>query len=298
MLKQGLVFIGKPSIHLHELICLALYLDAPLALSDSQSFEIAQKFSDIIHIHKLSEALSFTYFVSGFSEVFTNLQPEELKAFFLTNQTPKIKFYHLVEEVLKFKTVENSMFCSSFPHTKQLIPSGCSWINLGPIGFLSFQKHKKALLKILNSFIPALDEARFYMAQIMNDSTQSHITKEQTLDQIEFINLCLSGIPVQKTPTCIAAHGLINPAIELAKGLLTNSEPLCLLALNHKRPILIDVPLRGFYEELNVFCSLKPKDPKNLPALIENYFDFETINREELSKKLLHKYFSKTFFST
>lgn len=300
MLKPGIVFVGSPSIHLHELICLALYLGAPIALSDQVSYEITKKFSGIIPVILFSQETNFNYFVSDKTDLYTNLLPEEVSAFFQSRpDLKKLKVMHIVENGLNLlKSPEGSQFCSSYPHTKSLIPINSKWINLGPIGSLSYQKHKKRLKEILSSFIPRQDECLFYITQVLNDLHSKRFKEEDTLDQIRFLNLAFSGFESAFTKEIIPAHGLLDAAIDSTSATIISDESLSLLSLNHKKPFLSHYPIKGSYEELSPLVSSLPKDPKNLVPLIENYFDFETINREDMIKKCMPRYFNKSYFST
>jgi hypothetical protein len=300
MLKPGIVFIGKPSIHLHELLCLALYLEAPIALSDEVSFEIAKKFSGIIPVFKFSNEFNFNYFVSDKLELYTNLLPEEVAAFFEARPDLKrIKVMHIVENGLSLlKSKDGSLFCSSFLHTKSLIPINSQWINLGPIGPLSYQKHKKKLKELLYTFMPKQEECLFYITQILNDVYSKRFKEEDTLDQIRFLNLAFSGFDAPFTKEVLPAHGLIDAAIDLTSATIITDESLAVLSLNHKKPFLSHFPLTGHYDVLSPLISQAPKDPKNLVPLVENYFEFETINREEMIKKGMQRFFNKSYFSS
>jgi hypothetical protein len=298
MLKPGLVFIGQPSLHLHELLSLALYLEAPMALSDPMSYEIVKKFSEIIPVYKLSEEYSFNFFISGINRLYTNLQPKELEPFFLAHpEASKLEVFHIFEKGIKFyNSPSQKKYCSSFLHTKQFIPLDCEWVNLGAIGYLSFQKHKKAIRKILNPFVPYLKEAKFYVCQILNDCKSEKILSENTLDQIRFINLAFTGFDGDKHTDIIPAHGLLDASLDMSQGGLIYDEAFSLLALNHKKPLLIPTQIKGIYEELSPLTSTLPKEPRNLLPLIENYFDFETINRETLIEKAKRKFYNQALF--
>jgi hypothetical protein len=219
MLKPGLVYIGQPSIHLHEMICLALYLEAPLALSDKQSLEIAQKFSGLITVFELSRTNTLNHFISGLKELYTNLQPYELEPFFLAYpEHKKIKVYHLLESAIALKPCnDRTTFCSSFNHLKKLVPLNADFLSLGPIGYLSFKKHQKALEKIFYSFLDSNKEGKFLVAQILNDAKGKKIESEQTLDQIHFINLAFSGFEDLSKTHILPAHGLIDVACQMLK---------------------------------------------------------------------------------
>jgi hypothetical protein len=298
MLKHGIIFVGKPSIHLHELLSLALYLEAPIAVSDETSYEICSKFSELIPVFRLSEEFSMNLFISGLTHLYTNLQPDELAPFFLSHpEHKKLNIKHVVETGIKIKNVPGSVFCSTFYHTKQLVPIGCEWENLGAIGHLSFQKHKKKLIRILQTFLPSITDAKFFVSQIFSDATHTHYTKEQTLDNIEFINLAFCGFDKNLNLNVIPAHGLIDAAIEVSKGCILFTEEMSLIALNHKKPFLTPGGMNGFYADISPLLSILPKEPKNLTPLLENFFDFETIDRSEVIKQLNRKFFNKSLFS-
>lgn len=300
MLKPGIIFIGKPSIHLHELLCLALYLNAPIALSDELSFEIVKKFSGIIPVFQFSKDFNFNYFISDKNELYTNLLPEEVASFFQARpDLKKIKVMHVIENGLNLlKSPEGSQFCSSFAHTKSLVPIHSNWINLGPIGPLSYEKHKKQIKQILLTFMPKQEECLFYICQILNDLHGKQFKEEDTLDQIKFLNLAFCGFDSAFTKNVIPAHGLVDAAIDMTSATIITDEALSLLSLNHKKPFLSHFPIKGGYEELSPLISCLPKDPKNLVPLVENYFDFETINREETIKKCMTRFFNKSYFSS
>lgn len=299
MLKPGVVFVGKPSIHLHELLCLALYLSAPIALSDPVSYEIAKKFSEIIPILFFDQTFNFNFFVSDKTNLYTNLLPEEVCAFFQSRpDLKKIKVMHIVENGLRLlKSPEGSVFCSSFNHTKSLVPLDCKWINLGPIGALSYQKHKKILKTILSDFMPKMGDSLFYVTQILNDVHSRRFKQEDTLDQVQFLNLAFSGFNHEIFNDVLAGHGLIDAAIDSTSATIITDESLALFSLNHKKPFLSHFPIHGGYEELSPLISSIPKDPKNLVPLVENYFSFETINREDMIKKCNQLFFHKTYFN-
>lgn len=300
MLKPGIVFIGKPSIHLHELLCLALYLEAPIAISEEVSFEIAKKFSSIIPVYRLTKEFNFNYFVSDKSTLFTNLLPEEVSPFFQARPDLKnLKVMHVVENGLNLlKSKEGSLFCSSFIHTKALIPTNSEWINLGPIGPLSYQKHKKKINELLLTFMPQQKESLFYVTQILYDINSKRFKEEQTLDQIRFLNLAFSGFMSPFTKDIIPAHGLVDAAINMTSATIIADESLSILSLHHKKPFLSHYPIKGGYEPLSPLISSLPKDPKNMVPLVENYFDFETVNREEIIKKCTPLFFNKSYFSS
>jgi hypothetical protein len=299
MLKPGIVFIGAPTMALHQLLCLALYLEAPLALSDETSYHIAKKFSPIIPIYLLSQEFNFTCFVSGFKQLFTNLTPQELERFFLTRpDLKKIEILHLLEETqTNLKGSKEHLFCSSFLHHKALVPLNSQWINLGPLGALSYQKHKKALQTILTSFMPKQDKALDVITQIIHNAQGPALSKEDTLDQMECLTLSFEGFDNKTTPyKVLPAHGLVDAACSITKGCLFEQEALALLALHHKKPLLISRPLQGVYEPLNPLISLIPKHPHNLFYLIQNYFEFNTLNREDLITKANLTFFHNTLF--
>ncbi len=296
MLKTGVVYIGKPTIHLHELLSLALYLDAPIALSDEISYNICKNFSEIIPVYLLSKEFSFNFFLSGLNLLYTNLQPSEIAAFIQAHpEMNKLQIRHLIEEGIKITPAfKPSVFCSSFLHTKKYVPSDNEWVNLGPVGSLSYQKHKKTIRKILASFFPISPDTQFFVAQILQDSQDPCINSEDTLDQIYFLNLAFNGF--DKPSSVIPAHGLLDAAIDMTKACICKKDTMALAALNHKKPFLFPEPLRGLYENLSPLTTILPKEMKNLVPLIDNYFEFETIDREDLIKKCYYQFFNHSSY--
>lgn len=293
MLKAGLIFIGKPSIHLHEMISLALCLKAPLAVSDPTCFEICQKFSSILALIRLDQYTTPNQFMAGIEVLYTNLQPYELLPFFTAYpHYESLKVYHLIENGITIRPCkEGTVFCSSFSHNQKLVPTSAKWQNLGPVGYLSFKKYKKELLGILESTITHDKLARLSVAQFLNDSSSFKILSEHTLDQIEFINMAFSGFDEDKSHQVIPAHGLVDIACDQANAIVIWSPELSTLALNHKKPVIINSSLGQDYSELSPLTCQMPNLYQNLVPLIDNYFKFETINREEFIKKCYSRFF-------
>lgn len=299
MLNPGLIFIGAPSIHFHEMICLALCLNAPLAVSDENCFEIACRFKDLISVTKLGQELTLTLFLAGFDSVITNLQPYELNTFFLTHQEfKKIKVMHLLEGGIKIKPCpEGTIFCSSFIYLKNLLPLNAKWQHLGPVGYISFKKHKKALEKIFYSMTQAPLEANFLIAQIINDEKSLSINSEHLLDQAYFINLALSGPALEKKNNFLPCHGLIDIACHLCHGTIISSDELSTLSLFHKKPIISTAVLSHDYEKLTPLIALLPHLYQNIIPLIKHYFSFETIDRDEFIKTCYPLFYSKSLIN-
>lgn len=284
--KIGILFVGKPSFHLHEAICLALYLDAPIALTDDASYAIAQKFSELIKITQISESFSPGMFISGFETIYTNLQPIEFSPFIQMKFLPqKLQVIHIFEEHFNFLTPpKNVTFCSSLPHVRNKIPSSCSFENLGNIGYLSFKKHQKDLLKIAEFELSKNHAKRLNVLNLTVDCKDPSFKDEQSLDEIHFHHLSLCGL--EDNNSTIAMHGLLDALIEKTQAIILHDETLSPLVLFHKKPFFVKDLNEGFYQSINPLLVKLPQAIPSLVPLIDHYFDFETINRDELSDQL------------
>lgn len=154
--------------------------------------------------------------------------------------------YHLIEDGQKQTSKQSfKIFCSSFSHTQAQTPFHCDFVNLGAVGFLCYQKHKKSLQNIALSFFPNRDEAHFYMTQIIDQCPQPLLNKENTLDQIQFLNVCFE----QDEPllnNIVFAHGLIDAFIDLTKGCIFYDKRLSVLTTHHIKPFFHTSIYQGF----------------------------------------------------
>jgi hypothetical protein len=76
-----------------------------------------------------------------------------------------------------------------------------------------------------------------------------------------------------------------------SKSIILNCDELSILALNHKKPFILQSPLRKDYQDLSPLTTQMPDLYQNLVPLIENYFNFETLDREAFIKKSYHKFY-------
>lgn len=295
--KIGILFVGKPSFHLHEAICLALYLDAPIAFTDDTSYNIAEKFRDLIKLSQISESFSPGMFISGFETVYTNLQPVEFSPFIQIKFVPqKLKVIHIFEEHFSFLvSPKNVTFCSSLPHIKNKIPENCVFENLGNIGFLSFKKHQKALIKLAEFELSKNNTKRLNVLDLTIDCKDRIFNDEQSLDQIHFYKSSMCGF--DNNNDTIAMHGLLDALIEKTNAIILNDETLSPLVLFHKKPFFVKEHTSGFYQSINPLVVKLPQATQNLVPLIDHYFDFETIDRENISNNLKKELYKDSIFA-
>jgi len=295
--KVGILFVGKPSFHLHEAICLALYLEAPIAFTDADSLQIAEKFEGIIKVIHINDTFSPGMFISGFEKIYTNLQPVEFAPFIQIQFIPKkMQVVHLFEEHFHFLTPpKNAIFASSLLDAKFKIPSTCEFEYLGPISYLSFIKNKKELRKLAELELSKNTSKRLKILDLTIDSSDLSFSDEQSIDQIHFHKSSICGF--ENRNSAIAIHGLVDPLIEQTNAVILRDEIFFPQVLFHKKPFFIEEKANGAYQVLNPLLTKLPHQIPSLVPLIDNYFDFETINREELSTKLKNELFKNAIFS-
>jgi len=287
MLKPGVLYIGKPSFHLHESLCLALYLEAPLLCSDPASYELCQKFSSLIKIHLLSENFTARFFVSGLSHLFTNLQPEEFKNLFqVPSSSIALNVYHLIEEHLYALNKHfSAQYCSSLPHTQTLTPENSTWHYLGPIGHLAYLKHKKALRELFFQSLKKSISSDCPVLHILNNRNEKIFDRDETLDEVEFIPIALCGLNGTNRKI-LSGVGLINPAIDTTSAVILEEPALILEALQYKKPIFFQGTLADFYKPLSPLISKMPPSLTHLKSMVEHYLEFSTLNPDTLLREI------------
>lgn len=287
MLKPGLLFIGKPSLHLHEMLNLALFLKAPLVCTDPLSYQICQKFGGLIPIHLLSDTFSFSYFTAGLTDLYTNLLPKELKNLLSNRLFAKpLKVYHFIEpHLMSLDPSKNVDFISSFPHTQGLVHESCRFHYLGNIGHKAYTLHKKALTELYFQSLKTKITSDFPVLQVSCDAKNIGIQNEATLDEIFFIKTAFSGFESDNNGK-LPGFGLLTAALEQTKGAIIEEEWLLLEALQTQKPIFVTRELTDFYKPLSGLVSKLPHKLTHFKSMIEHYGEFTTLDRTQSLKQM------------